>query len=262
MELIYGVLFTVGIAAGFVAGLFGIGGGVILVPLFWFFFQKIGVPQELSFKLAVATSLSVIAVSTLFSTVSHILKGSYPLKEAAKLLIFSLPGVLAGVLLAHYLPVKALKNIFGIFLVITGVKLLLSGRGSRKLRVKERVIVPLTVVLSGFLSSLLGIGGGVVVNSILFSVEGIKVERTVAIASAASFLNALLGAALYLMVPAEKVLCCQVGLVYVPGAVLVACGSLIGVKLGLRVLRGLNQHHLKKLFAVMLLVIAAKILLL
>jgi uncharacterized membrane protein YfcA len=50
-------------------------------------------------------------------------------------------------------------------------------------------------------------------------------------------------------------------MVYLPGAVLVALGSLIGVKAGLKVLRGLNQHRLKKLFAVMLLIIAAKILL-
>ena len=261
MELTYALLFLAGVAAGFVAGLFGIGGGVILVPLFWFFFKRYGLPEEAAFKLSVATSLAVIAVSTLFSTAVHLLKRRFHLKEAAQLLAYSLPGVALGVVLARFLPVHALKTIFAAFLIVTGLKLLLSGKGSYKLSVPEKVIVPVTVLISGFFSALLGIGGGVVVNSILFSVEGISVEKTVAIASTASFLNALLGAAFYLITPAPKVVCCQVGMVYLPGAVLVALGSLIGVKAGLKVLRGLNQHRLKKLFAVMLLIIAAKILL-
>ena len=257
------LLLACGLGAGFVAGLFGIGGGVVLVPAFWLLFKSMGVEEELSFKLSVATSLGVIALTTLFTSGSHLLRGSLKKNEALKLLIWVVPGVAVGVFLASFLPGSALKRLFGLLLIFLGMKNLTSkGNTRREKRLgAEGFLIPVTSFLSGLLSALLGIGGGVVVNSSLFTFSSLPVEKVVAYASVISFLNASLGALLYLLLPAKKLLSGQVGFIYVPGALLVSASSVAGSRLGLRALRLISQSHLKKSFAVFMIILGIKVLL-
>lgn len=254
-------LLLAGVIAGFSAGLFGIGGGVVLVPVFWLLFRSFGVGGELSVKLSVATSLSVIAVTTLFTSASHLLRGTLRWSEAVRLFFFSAPGVALGVWLAKILPAHLLKRLFGLLLLVLGVRNA-SGTsfGKGKARRGEELI-PLTVFISGFFSSLFGIGGGVVINSILFSFSRIPVEKVVAVASLSSFLNAVFGTFLYLLVPAQKVLSYQVGFVYLPATFLVSAGSIAGSRLGLNVLRRVSQSHLKRAFGIFMILIGLKVLL-
>ncbi len=253
-------LLIAGGVAGFAAGLFGIGGGVILVPFFWILFNSFGVGQELSVKLSVATSLSVIALTTLFTSLSHLFRGNLSLKEVAKLTLFSLPGVGLGVWLAKVMPAHLLKKLFGLLMVLMGLRNSL-GSVKKGRALAGEGLVPLTVFISGFFSSLLGIGGGVVVNSILFSLSSLPVERVVAVASLSSFLNALFGTFFYMVLPSEKVLSYQVGFVYLPATFLVSLTSILGSRLGLKVLRRVSQSHLKRAFGLLMILVGLKILL-
>jgi uncharacterized membrane protein YfcA len=253
-------LLLAGLVAGFAAGLFGIGGGVILVPVFWLLFKSFGVGGELSVKLSVATSLSVIAFTTLFTSASHLLRGALTFRETLKLFLFSAPGVALGVGLAKVLPANLLKKLFGLLLVLLGLRNA-SGAPLKKGGFKRgEELIPLSVFISGFFSSLFGIGGGVVVNSILFSFSSIPVERVVAVASLSSFLNALFGTLLYMLLPAQKVLSYQVGFVYLPATLLVSAGSIAGSRLGLKVLRRVSQSHLKRAFSLFMILIGLKVL--
>jgi len=255
------LLLLAGVFSGFAAGLFGIGGGVILVPVFWILFRSFGVEEELSVKLSVATSLSVIAFTTLFTSLSHLLKGSLRLKDILTLGLFSAPAVALGVFLAKFMPALALKKLFGALLIVLGFRNFLK-REIKKAHLSRggEGIVRLSVFISGFLSSLFGIGGGVVVNSILFSFSSLPVEKVVAAASLSSFLNALFGTILYMVLPAKKVLSYQLGYVYLPATFLVSLGSLVGSRLGLNLLRRISQSHLKRSFGVFMVLIGLKIL--
>ena len=257
---VYLLLFIAGVVAGFAAGLFGIGGGVILVPMFNYFFSYLGVPEELGFKISVATSLAVITVSTLFTSGVHVLSGKVDLKELLKLLPWILVGILLGVLFSHFVSGHLLKKIFGLFLLLLSFKLITDRSGAPKFSFKETVLLPAVLLLSAFSSALLGIGGGVVVNTLLFSLSQIETKRVVALASTISFINAFLGTILYMFVPAHKVLSWQLGYVYIPAAFFVALGGIIGSRLGLKLLHRINQHLLRRIFGFLLILIGLKML--
>jgi len=252
------LLLLCGLVAGFAAGLFGIGGGVILVPAFWFLFHSFGVPEEVAVKLSVATSLSVIAVTTLFTSGLHLLKGSLRPKELLSLLLYALPGVALGVWVASKVSGIFLKKLFGTLLILLGIRSLTGSKPKVKREKTPALLIPATVFTSGFFSSLFGIGGGVVVNASLFNFSSLPAERVVALASFVSFINALSGTLFYLFVPAQKILPYQVGFVYLPAAVLVSVGSLIGSRLGIFVLRKVKRTYLKRAFGALMIVLGVK----
>ncbi len=252
------LLLACGLFAGFLAGLFGIGGGVVLVPAFLFLFKSFGVSDEFSIKLAVATSLSVITITTFFTSGAHLLEGTLKREEVLKLLAFSVPGVFAGALIAKVIPGALLKKLFAFLLISVGLKNLFGGVEGRSSKKGGPLILYATLFTAGLFSSLFGIGGGVVINSVLFNFSFLPVEKVVGIASTSSFLNALVGTVIYSLVPAKKVLNYQVGFVYVPGALIVSVGSIVGSRLGLKLLRRLSQSHLKKAFAVIIILLGIK----
>lgn len=259
---VYVLLFIAGLIAGFSAGLFGIGGGVILVPMFNYFFSGyLGVPEEVGFKISVATSLAVITVSTLFTSGVHVLSGKVDLRELLKLLPWIFVGILSGVLFSHFVSGYVLKKIFGLFLLLLSIKLITDKGGAPSISLSEELLIPLVLLLSAFASALLGIGGGVVVNTFLFSLSQIETKRVVVLASVVSFINAFLGTLLYMITPAHKVLSWQLGYIYVPAAVFVALGGILGSRFGVKLLHRMNQHLLKRLFGVLLIVIGVKMVL-
>ena len=103
-----GIFILAGLLSGFLAGVFGIGGGVVLVPIFWFIFPKIGIPQEEVVKLSVGTSLSIITVTTLLTSGTHLLKGKLKIEEVGKLILSAAFGVAVGIYLSQNLPSYAL----------------------------------------------------------------------------------------------------------------------------------------------------------
>ena len=262
IQTIFAFIFT-GLLAGFLAGLFGIGGGIVLVPAFWILFPHLGIPQDEAVKLSVGTSLAVITVVTLFTSREHLLKGNLKIKELYWLVFWIIGGVLAGIYLSHIIPGKILKKFFALMLLAVAFKNLLGRREENdklQVSIKESALIPVTVFFSALLSALLGIGGGVVINSILFSLTKRKVTRIVALSSTVSFLNAFFGCAGYLLVQPQHTIPLQVGYIYLPAAILVSLGALAGSKLGFKVLYKTQSKKLKKWFAVLLIAVAIKIL--
>ena len=256
---LWSLLFLFGALSGFAAGLFGIGGGIILVPFFWWFFSSLGVSEGIAVRLSVGTSLAVITSIALFASGFHFLKGRLNWKELARVLVWIAVGVSCGTVASAFLPTFLLKKAFAFILLATGLKLL-KGRAEVKLQLKEKVLIPFSVYFSAFFSSMLGIGGGIVINSLLFTFSKRSPEKVVALASVVSFLNAFLGTCLYMAIPAQKVLNWQVGFVYLPAVVLTTLGAIPGGKIGLNFLYKVNSYFLKRLFAVFLLLVSVKLL--
>jgi uncharacterized membrane protein YfcA len=252
-------LFVAGLFSGLLAGLLGIGGGIILVPMFWFLFSYLKVPGEVSLKLSIGTSLGVITVITLFTSGFHIFKGKLKKEELLKIIIWVVPGIALGAFSSHLLPAHILKKLFGAVLLVVGIRTL-KGTGRVKVELSGKVLIPVAVTLSAFLSSLLGIGGGIVINSLLFSLSRIRADKVVALASIVSFFNATLGSLMYVALPSVKVLHWQTGYIYFPAVIFVSLGAIPGSRIGLSLLHKINHQFLKKLFAILLIVVAIKIL--
>lgn len=154
-------LLAAGFVAGIMAGLLGIGGGVVLVPVLFQLFTFLKVDPSIVMHLSVGTSLAIIAPTSIRSVKGHIAKGAVDMPLLKSWVIPVLLGVLIGTILAAYLDGGVLKGVFAAFATIIGVKLLFG---------KEDWVLAkdipfgtknnLFATMFGAFSTLMGIGGG------------------------------------------------------------------------------------------------------
>ena len=260
--LLIAELVLMGACAGFLAGLLGIGGGMIMVPFMTFILTTKGFPADYIFKMAVATSLASICFTSLSSVWAHHKRGAV-LWSAVKLLA---PGILVGSLLgaqlAVVLPGKALSILFALFVAFSATQMLLD-RKPKAARVLPQGLGMFAMgnVIGG-LSSLVGAGGAFV--SVPFMTWcNVKIHQAVATSAALGFPIALAGTLGYIwagqnmpdMPPGAF------GFLYVPGLLLVSLASICTAPLGARTAHRMDIRPLKKVFAVVLYILAAYFLL-
>lgn len=152
-----GLLLAIGAFAGVVAGLLGVGGGIILVPAFYYTFSSLGYASDGLMQICVATSLATIVVTSVRSTLSHHKRGAVEwdiLRGWAPGIII---GAALGVLLASGLKSHTMMLIFGVVGVVVGLYMAF---GRAEWRLGETMPRPLFSPVIGFLSVLMGIGGG------------------------------------------------------------------------------------------------------
>ncbi|MCW8194443.1 sulfite exporter TauE/SafE family protein [Proteobacteria bacterium 005FR1] len=250
-----------GAFAGFTAGLFGVGGGTVLVPVLLFIFRRAGFPDPVLMHMAVATSHSVIIFNAISSMRAHHLRG------AVNWLVFRglAPGIIAGALfgawLADQMASEALLLVFAIFLLIVSVQMLL-GRQPRPHRT-----VPGPTGLAGAgsviggMSALVGIGGGSLTvpylswcNVAMASAVGTAAAIGLPI-SLASTLGFILAGWDNDQLPAYSV-----GFVYLPGLVGLAVAGVLCAPLGARLAHRLPAARLKQIFALFLMLVGIKLL--
>jgi uncharacterized membrane protein YfcA len=152
-------LALIGVVAGFFSGMFGVGGGIILVPLM---VGLLGFPQ----RLASGTSLAAILPTSIAGLIGYTLTGNVDWIAGASLAVGAVAGSLVGTWLMHIIPQRALRWVFIVFLVAVAVRMFfLVPDRSAELEYTPAIIAALLGVglAVGILSGLLGIGGGVVV---------------------------------------------------------------------------------------------------
>lgn len=157
-----------GLVAGVLAGLFGIGGGAILVPVFYQVFGLVGVDEAIRMHLSVGTSLAIIVPTSIRSFLSHKAKGAVDM-ELLKNYVFAVPtGVLAATLVFASISSEGLRIVFAVIAILVGIRLIINRpswrlgddlpTGAKRFGVGA---------LIGFLSTLMGIGGGVLNNTFM-----------------------------------------------------------------------------------------------
>lgn len=152
-----------GVAAGLLAGLLGIGGGMVIVPGLFYLFGLLHLPEESLMHLAAGTSTCIMIFTAAASTWSHHLKGHIHWAIFRKIIVGIAIGVLTGNLLANHLDNRWLELAFGLFLLVVSFKLFLNVKPESKTVVEKSfglVITSLVGVAIGFKSGVLGIGGG------------------------------------------------------------------------------------------------------
>jgi uncharacterized protein len=251
-------LALMGTCAGFLAGLLGIGGGMIMVPFMAFILTAKGFPEAYIFKMAVATSLGTICFTSLSSVWAHHKRGAV-LWPAVKLLA---PGILVGSLLgaqiAVAIPGKALSILFAVFVAFSATQMFLN-RKPQATRVLPKGLGMFGMGnVIGLLSSLVGAGGAFV--SVPFMTWcNVKIHQAVATSAALGFPIAFAGTLGYIWAGhnLQDMPNGVFGYLYVPGLVIISLASICTAPLGARTAHRMDIRPLKKAFAVVLYILAA-----
>ncbi len=248
----------IGAFAGVIAGLLGVGGGIILVPAFYFAFEGLGYGPEGLMQLCLATSLATIAVTSLRSVLAHHRRGAVDLDILKGWALGIGLGSILGVVAANGLRGQVLMVIFGVLGMIVGLYLAF-GRASWRLgdTMPTGLRRAITGPVLGFLSVLMGIGGGSF-GVPLMSLYGVPIHRAVATASGFGLMIAVPSVVAFLLVPgmAENRPPLTIGQVNLVGFVVVVAMTLITTPWGVRLAHALDAKPLKRAFAVFILIMA------
>jgi len=182
------------VVVGFMAGFFGIGGGLIMVPILFYLFSFTGVEQAFVMHMAIGTSFSIIIPNSIISTITHMKFKAVDFNIVKTFGFFVVIGVVFGTIFAVSLKTSSLVLFFSIMTMIFAIYFLIEKEKinpvPRKINLIYRVICGF---LSGFLSAPMGIGGGVF-NTPIFKIFGYPINVAIGSSAAIGFLIALIGA--------------------------------------------------------------------
>jgi uncharacterized membrane protein YfcA len=251
-----------GAFAGLLAGLFGIGGGLVLVPfLIWLFTQQ-GITENIVMIMAVATSLATIIITSISSVLAHHRLGALIWVAVFKLAPGIFTGAVLGAIIADYLPATKFKTIFAFFLLFVSLQMAFQFRpeagGGLKLNYGFAVIAGSVI---GVLSVILGIGGGTLTVPLLVKCR-FPMRNAVAISSACGLPIAIAGTLSYAWLGWNQVglpYGC-VGYIYLPAFFAIVATSTIMAPFGAKLANKLPTQQLKRYFSILLFVVAIKLL--
>ncbi|WGW02415.1 sulfite exporter TauE/SafE family protein [Tropicibacter oceani] len=246
--------------AGVLAGLFGVGGGIVLVPVFYFVFAGLGFDGPQLMQVCLATSLASIIVTSIRSVHSHNKKGAVDwevLKTWAPGIVI---GAVIGMLTAAGLRSAVLAVIFG---VLAGLVGLYMAFGKAHWRLAQQMPTGLSrAILSplvGFLSVLMGIGGGSF-GVPLMTLYNMPIHRAVATAAGFGLLIAVPSVIGFLMLGVTGAPPYTVGAVNIPAFLIAVSMTLITTPWGAKMAHALPALTLRRTFAVFILIVAANML--
>ncbi|GKY88012.1 sulfite exporter TauE/SafE family protein [Sinisalibacter aestuarii] len=254
------LLLAIGAFAGVLAGLLGVGGGIVLVPAFYYTFSGMGYESGELMQVCLATSLATIIVTSSRSVMSHNKKGAVDwgiLRSWAPGIAI---GAVIGVLVAAGLRSATLQGIFGVLAFFIGLYMLF-GKISWKLA-DEMPGGPLRAVLSpivGFLSVLMGIGGGSFGVPIM-TLHGVPIHRAVATAAGFGLIIALPSVIAFLFVDVAHAPPYTLGAVNIPTFLIVILTTTLTAPLGVKIAHALDPKPLKRAFGVFLTLVALNML--
>ena len=262
------LLVAVGVLSGFLAGVFGIGGGAILVPVFYECFRLAAVPLEVRMPLCVGTSLAIIIPTSISSYRAHQARGAIDKEILRSWWLAILIGVLAGSMIARYAPERLFKVVFVMVAYLAAIRLLLA-RESWKFGddLPKGPLMRFFGLCVGLLATLMGVGGGLFAN-LLMTFYGRPIHQGVATSSAIAVLVSIPGAIGYvyagwpIAAHYPDVLALQfpfaVGYVSLIGAVLVMPTSLLTAPLGVRVAHAMSKKTLERSYGAYLLIVGTR----
>ncbi|MEN8176196.1 MAG: sulfite exporter TauE/SafE family protein [Pseudomonadota bacterium] len=250
-----------GAFAGLLAGLLGVGGGLVIVPVLLWVFHGQGIDGAVSMHLAVGSSLATIVATSLSSIHSHHRRGAVEWSTVKLLAPGLVAGVALGTLAANFLPSQWLQRVFGVFAVLVAAQLL-SGRGFRGDRsMPSASAMAVAGTFTGGISALVGIGGGSLTVPFL-AWHGMPMVRAVATSSACGLPIAAAGALgfAYIGWRVPQLPAGATGFVFWPAVVGILVASVATAPLGARLAHSLPVGTLKRLFGLLLLVVGVTLL--
>jgi len=263
-ELILLIIYCalLGSVVGFLAGLLGIGGGLVIVPvLSSLLLHFTTFPTEQVVIVAIATSLASILFTSTSSAIAHHKNGNVPWNLAPWIMMGVALGALISGFIAALLPEQVVRIVFAVTVVLIAVKMFYSSTQGDTTPVRampNKGLLTVFTTITGGLSAMIGIGGGALLVPLLtyFSLD---MKRAIGCASACGIVIALFGSIGYISSGSAQFSLEDgfAGFVYLPALLGIVCTSWFTAPLGAKSTQYLPVSTIKKIFAALLLVIAA-----
>ncbi len=249
------------VVVGFMAGFFGIGGGLIMVPILFYIFSFTGIEQAFIMHLAIGTSFSIIIPTSIISTMTHMKFKAVDFSIVKTFGAFVAIGVVLGTIFAVSLKTSSLVLFFSIMTMIFSIYFLMAKEtinpAPREINLIYRVICGF---LSGFLSAPMGIAGGVI-NTPILKMFGYSIKVAIGSSAAVGFLIALIGAIgfavsgsyLNINVPLS------LGFINVPAFLIFVPITTFMAKIGAKTVHKFDKRLIGKLLGIYLFIISCKL---
>ena len=248
------------IPVGFVAGLFGIGGGLIIVPFLYYIFGTLGIDQTYLMHLAVGTSFAIIIPTSTVSVLTHHKFKAVDFDIVKNYGIFVVLGVIIGTIFAVSLKTKSLVLFFSIIILFLGIYLLLLKEKEKNLIIEMKLSLKIILgFIVGFISAPMGIGGAVM-NVPILKFFGYSINKAIGSSAAIGFLIALFGAVGFLISGSylQTNLPLSIGFLNIPAFLIFIPITTFMARIGARTVHKIDKNKISKFFGIFLLLIAAK----
>ena len=256
------LLLLAGGLAGFLAGYFGVGGGIILVPILLIFFKSIDVTSLVSTHLAFGTSLLVVIFASLTSAYQYTKNGHVVWRAVVFIGVASVVGAAFGSNIAGELQGKTLQRIFAAVVVIAALRLLTEGKKPKEEPQPNLAPPGLagTGLVVGLVSSLAGVGGGVFAIPMMYNFLKFPLKKALGTSSATIVITALASSVGYIVKGWGNTLLPDHTLGYVDyfHSIPIIIGTLPAARFGATVAHKTHVDKLRKYYGVFLIVIATK----
>ncbi|MBD9396905.1 sulfite exporter TauE/SafE family protein [Pseudomonas sp. PDM11] len=260
--MIFLLYILLGAAAGLLAGLFGVGGGMVIVPVLIFAFTAQGFDASVLTHMAVGTSLATILFTSVNAVREHHRRGAVRWQIFVWLTVGIVVGSALGAATAERIDGEALQKVIGVFALCVALQLALDlkPRASREVPGKAGLGAAGGVI--GWASAIIGIGGGSLTVPFL-TWRGVPVQQAVATSSACGWPIAAAGALSYLWLGwgDGRLPHWSLGYVYLPALLGIALTSVFFARTGARLAHRLSPRVLKRLFALLLFIVGLNFLL-
>jgi hypothetical protein len=246
-----------GLVAGLVAGLFGVGGGLIIVPILMLVFSWQGMAADVAIHVAIGTSLMTISMTSLSSMRAHHQYGTIMWPLVKTLTPGLVIGSLGGAVIAANLSSQWLQKFFAIFALLMAARMWLPAPKQVSSRLLSTSAVSAYSVLTGVVSAMVGIGGGTLVVPYLV-MAGQKMQKAVGTAAACGFPIAVSGAIGFVamgMYQRDLNLAWQTGFVHWQAFLGIILTSIFMAPLGARLAKNMSHSRLSQLFSLILLAV-------
>jgi len=250
---------ALGSIVGFLAGLLGIGGGLIIVPALVYLLPMVGVSSDVVMPMALGTSLGAIVITSTVAALAHHRKRNIPWQLARQLMILVAVGALIGAFIADSLSSEALTSFFSFVVILLAAYMLLSIKASKERDLPATYVFQCISFVTGVISSLMGIAGGAILVPSL-SFFGVSVRHAIGLATACGVMVALFGSLGYIITGFNSPNLPQwsLGYIYFPALLGIVISSSIFAPIGVKYASKLPVKTLKKFFAVFLIAVAIK----
>ncbi len=246
------------VPVGFVAGLFGIGGGLITVPFLYYIFSSLGINEQYLMHLAVGTSFAIIIPTSTVSVLTHHKFKAVDFDIVKSYGVFVILGVIVGTVFAASLKTKSLVLFFSIVIFFLGIYLLLLKEKEMnaviKIKLRFKIILGFIV---GFISAPMGIGGAVM-NVPILKFFGYTINKAIGSSAAIGFLIASIGVTGFLITGTllKTNLPLSIGFLNIPAFLIFIPITMFMARIGARTVHKIDKNKISKYFGVFLLVIA------
>ena len=255
------LLFFTGFISGILAGFFGIGGGIIIVPVIYHLFNFLDFSENISMHMAIGTSLATIIPASLNSVIEHKKRSCVDISLLNKWKYTVLFGSLIGAVFAQLIDGKFLIIFFAFFSFFVAIRMLFNKPYSNKTYNFLKSVQKIISFLIGTISSLLGIGGGTLSVPLLLSC-GRDIKKAVGTSSGIGLFISLPATFIFLLagLNIENRPQYSIGFISIMPFFLITLGTFVSVPMGVKIMHNFNDMLIKRFFCILLLISALKML--